>query len=185
MRSDKAMAPLGGQPLIAHVLSRLRPQVDFVVINANGDAVRFAGMDARVVADAEPACFGGPLAGVSAAMALARVHGAAAIATAPCDAPFLPHDLVARLRRAQAKEGAPAAVAQYAGELEPMFALWGVPMQAAIDAALAQGEASPRRLLARCRAAVVAFDSDDGNPFENINDAAALAAAALRLARQR
>jgi molybdenum cofactor guanylyltransferase len=186
MQADKAFAPLAGRPLIAHVLARLRPQVDFVIINANGGAARFDGMGALVVADADPSGFAGPLAGLSAAMALARANGVAVLASAPCDAPFLPDDLVERLRRGLEETGAPAAVAGYAGELEPMFCLWRASMQAPIDAALAQGEASPRKLLARCGAAVVAFNDDrPGNPFENINDAQALAAAENRLARRR
>ncbi|MBP9662373.1 MAG: NTP transferase domain-containing protein, partial [Aeromonas sp.] len=32
---DKGWVPLAGKPLIVHVLERLRPQVDEVLINAN------------------------------------------------------------------------------------------------------------------------------------------------------
>ena len=78
---------------------------------------------------------------------------------------------------------APAAVARYAGELEPMFCLWRAAMNSQIGAALARGEASPRGLLARCGAAIVDFDAaEGGNPFDNINDADGLAAAEARLA---
>jgi len=183
MRADKALTPLAGRPLIAHVLARLGPQVDFVAINANGDPGRFDGLGAPIVADPDPGAFAGPLAGLSAAMAFARARGAALLASAPCDAPSLPADLVTRLRRALDETGASAAAARYAGQIEPMFALWRVTMQERIDAALALGEASPRQLLARCGAASVDFDDAGGeNPFENINDSADLAAAEARLA---
>jgi molybdenum cofactor guanylyltransferase len=186
MQADKALTLLAAQPLIAHVLARLRPQVDGLVINANGDAARFDALGAPVVADRDPCAFEGPLAGVSAAMSFARTHGAALLASAPCDAPFLPPDLVARLRRMLVASDASAAVARYAGQLEPMFCLWRVAMQERIDEALALGESSPRKLLARCGAAIVDFDdSDELAPFQNINDPETLAAAEARLAALR
>ena len=186
MRADKALTPLAGRPLIAHVLARLRPQVDFLAINANGDRARFDGLGAPVVADADPRAFAGPLAGIAAAMAFAHAQGAALLASAPCDAPFLPTDLAARLGLALERTGAPAAAARYGGRIEPMFGVWRVTLQERIAAALAQGEASPRELLARCGAAIVDFDdSGAGNPFDNINDANALALAEARLAAER
>jgi molybdenum cofactor guanylyltransferase len=183
MRADKPLTLLAGRPLIAHVVARLRPQVDFLVINANGDHARFEALGAPVVPDLDRTAFAGPLAGVGAAMAFALTRGAKLLASAPCDAPFLPADLVERLRRAMDEAKAPAAVVRYAGELEPMFCLWRATVSGEIDAALSRGEASPRKLLARCGAAIVDFeDAGAANPFENINDAEALAAAEARLA---
>ena len=181
MRVDKALTPLAGRPLIAHVVERLRPQVDFLVISANGDAGRFAAFDAPVVADADPLAYAGPLAGVCAAMALASSRGVELVATAPCDAPFLPADLVARLLATLERTGAPAAAARRAGRIEPLFALWRVAAQGAIDEALARGDASPRALLIHCGAAFADFE-EGANSFDNFNDPAALAAAEARLA---
>jgi molybdopterin-guanine dinucleotide biosynthesis protein A len=65
----------------------------------------------------------GPLLGVAAALAHARRRGFSLLATAPCDAPFLPLDLVARLAAALVPSGAPVAVARSPRGLEPMFAL--------------------------------------------------------------
>ena len=48
---DKALLDIGGGPMLLHVLSRLRPQVDRIVINANGDPARFSGHCLPVVAD--------------------------------------------------------------------------------------------------------------------------------------
>ncbi|MGB3249891.1 MAG: NTP transferase domain-containing protein, partial [Tabrizicola sp.] len=59
--ADKALVPLAGRPLIAHVLDRLEPQVERMLVSANGDAARFAGFGCPVVADAAPQ---GPLSGV-------------------------------------------------------------------------------------------------------------------------
>jgi molybdopterin-guanine dinucleotide biosynthesis protein A len=64
---DKALLPLAGATMLERVLARLAPQVDSVVINANGNADRFDAFGLPVVADPVPG-FPGPLAGVLAGM---------------------------------------------------------------------------------------------------------------------
>ena len=54
MGVDKALAPLAGRPLVAHVAARFAPQVDALFLNANGDAARFASLRCAIVADAAP-----------------------------------------------------------------------------------------------------------------------------------
>ena len=179
MGVDKALAPLAGRPLIAHVAARLAPQVDALFVNANGDAARFAALHCVVVADAGPSGGGGPLAGVAAALGYARTHGFAWLATAPCDAPFLPRDLVARLAAAIDGSGAPFAVAACASGLEPMFALWSTALAPEVAAALAAGDGGPRRLIARLGAAEARFD--DADAFANLNTPEEFAAAQARL----
>ena len=49
---DKGWVPLAGQPLIVHVLERLRPQVDEVLINANRSEDRYRQL-APVIGDAQ------------------------------------------------------------------------------------------------------------------------------------
>jgi len=182
MGAEKALLPLAGRPLVAHVVERLRPQVAELFINANGDAARFGGFDCVVVADGAGADLAGPLRGVSAAIAFARRRGFSLLATAPCDAPFLPLDLVARLVAAMAASGAPVAVAESPRGLEPMFALWRDRAAREIAAEIARGDASPRRVMARLGAARVFFapaDADDA--FANLNSPEDFAAAKARL----
>ena len=62
---DKGLVELDGQPMVAHVLERLAPQVDEVLINANQNAERYAAFGHPVVADAIGG-FAGPLAGLHA-----------------------------------------------------------------------------------------------------------------------
>ena len=183
MGVDKALAPLAGRPLVAHVAARLAPQVDALFLNANGDAARFASLRYAIVADAAPNAGGGPLAGVAAALRHAQSQGAAWLATAPCDAPFLPLDLVARLAAATEASGAPLAVAASARGLEPMFALWSTALASEVEAALAAGDGGPRRLMARLGAAQVRFADSDA--FANLNTPADFAAAEARLGRAR
>lgn len=95
MGADKAFARLAGRPLVTHVLERLAPQVDRVVISSNAPAAGFADTGVAVLPDVLGG-FRGPLAGVHAA--LAAFPGAAVVSVA-VDLPRLPRDLVTRLRR--------------------------------------------------------------------------------------
>jgi molybdenum cofactor guanylyltransferase len=102
MGVEKALVDFAGRPMLAHVLARFAPQVMALAINANGDPARFAAFGAPVIADLAPDQ-PGPLAGIAAALAWAQAHGCSRVATVPCDAPFLPRDLVARLARQRAE----------------------------------------------------------------------------------
>ena len=127
-----------------------------------------------------------PLAGVAAILARAAGQGFAWVATTPCDAPFLPLDLVRRLAE-PIVFGAPAAVAAVAGGLEPLFALWPVAAAARIEAALAEHRAGPSQVLQEMGAARVSFGSSaEADPFANLNTPEELAAAeSLTKARSR
>ena len=91
--TDKGLQELRGRPLVAWVSERLAPQVDELLINANQNVERYAAFGDRVVPDQIPD-YAGPLAGVHAALSAAAYP---LVATAPCDSPFLPADLVFRL----------------------------------------------------------------------------------------
>ncbi len=88
--------------MLAHVIERLRPQVGRMVINANGDPARFATFRLPVVPDTIQG-FVGPLAGVLAGLRWSASHTPEAthVASVSADAPFLPEDLVEKLRRGQ------------------------------------------------------------------------------------
>ena len=105
---DKALRLLGGISLLDRVIARLRPQVEALVLNANGDPARFAGFGLPVVADSVPD-FAGPLAGVLAGLDWAAAHrpDCEFVVSVATDAPFLPHDLVARLVRGAQTRPAP------------------------------------------------------------------------------
>src|SRR5215831_12523728 len=90
---DKGLQPFRGKPMVEHVVARFAPQVDELLINANRNLDAYARLGHRVIAD-EIEGFAGPLAGFERGLAHAK---GALVVTAPCDSPFLPLDLVARL----------------------------------------------------------------------------------------
>jgi molybdopterin-guanine dinucleotide biosynthesis protein A len=182
---DKALRALGGRPLLAHALERAAPQVDRLMLNANGDPARFAGFDLLVVPDVVGG-FAGPLAGVLTGMTWAAEHapGCSWIATFACDAPFFPRDLVARLREAVAREGADMACAASRGRTHPVFGLWPVTRRDELERAMrAEGIRKVDAWTGRYRMASVPFEiveTPQGpcDPFFNTNHPADLAEAA-------
>jgi len=176
---DKGLVALAGRPMLAHVLERIRPQAGAVALSANGDPARFAAWHLPVLADAdvsEPP--GGPLAGVLAGMRwAAHAHPEAALLlSVPTDTPLLPPDLVARLQAARQAEAAAITCAASRGRLHPVVALWPVALADTLAAALATGVRGVHRFAAAQGLAVAAFPADAADPFENVNDPAALAA---------
>ena len=188
---DKCLLMAGGRSLLAHAIDRLRPQVDGLILNANGDPARFAGFGLPVVADSV-AGFAGPLAGVLAGMEAAAARGASHIATVAGDTPFFPGDLAARLRDAAQAEGKPlaCAAAPEGGRLwdHPTFGLWPVALAADLRAALEGGVRKVVLWTGRHGCARAVFDPGppDGSgidPFFNVNTPADLTEAD-RIARR-
>ena len=136
MGVEKALMPLAGRPVIAHVIERLQPQVARLGINANGDPARFDAFGLPVIADPD-ASRPGPLAGVVAGLSWARAGRFALLVSSPCDTPFLPRDLVARLAAACGRSA--GAVALGPAAEEPLFAVWRVDILEAVEASLRQG----------------------------------------------
>jgi molybdopterin-guanine dinucleotide biosynthesis protein A len=168
---DKCLRALGGRPILARIIARAAPQVAALLLNANGDPQRFAGFGLPVMAD-PIAGFAGPLAGVLAGMAWARVNRPECpwIATIATDTPFFPVDLVARLLAAAEAESAELACASSGGRAHPVFGLWPVWLADELQAAMV-GEAIRKVDVwtARYRLAKVEFPVGTIDPFFNTN----------------
>lgn len=174
---DKGLVPLGGQPMAALVLARLAPQVDEILINANRNTVAWAAFGHPVVVD-QLAGYAGPLAGLQAALAHAR-HPL--VLTVPCDSPFLPADLVARLGAALRAADAELAVAKTFDQPHPVFCLCRRELAGHLGDFLAAGGRKIDRWYASLKVVEVAFDDEEA-AFRNINTPAELAEAAAALA---
>jgi molybdopterin-guanine dinucleotide biosynthesis protein A len=181
---DKGTLVLGGRSMLDRVIDRLGPQVDGLLLNANGDPARFAEYGLPVCADSLPG-HPGPLAGVLAGMEWAAEHGRSHIVTAAADTPFFPEDLAARLSRAAETASTPIALAatHEGGRVwrHPTFGLWPVSLRADLRAALEGGLRKVVLWTDAHGAASAAFDDD---AFFNVNTPEDLAEAEARVRRE-
>jgi molybdopterin-guanine dinucleotide biosynthesis protein A len=159
---DKGLQPLHGKAMVEHVLARLAPQVDEIVINANQNLERYAAFGHRVVSD-RVGGFAGPLAGLHAG--LGAVSQPLAV-TVPCDSPFLPPDLVARLRQHLGSND--LAVAKTGDQPHPVFALVRRAVARNLETYLAGGGRKIDAWYASLKVVEVNFD-DEADAFRNIN----------------
>jgi molybdenum cofactor guanylyltransferase len=169
---DKGMAEIDGAPMLAHVIRRLKPQVGSLLLNANGDAARFAVFGLRVIPDLDSR-LRGPMSGILAAMTWAEraAPEVRALITVSTDVPFLPSDLASRL--IVEGRGGPA-IATSGGRRHPTIGLWPMTMKDAFAAALDSDELSVNSFANRHGAIEVSFAfSESGgaliDPFFNAN----------------
>ena len=164
---DKGLQTLQGKPMILHVIQRLQPQVDRIMINANQNLDRYREFNFPVCAD-EKNDYAGPLAGMQAGL----IHcDTAYMLTAPCDTPMLPTDLVTQLATALEKSTADIAVANTKQhdriQRQPVFCLMKKTVLTDLTAALERGVRKVDLWLAEKNVVDVVFD--DETAFTNIN----------------
>ncbi|MBO0738571.1 MAG: molybdenum cofactor guanylyltransferase MobA [Alphaproteobacteria bacterium] len=176
---DKALRMLDGVALLERVIERLKPQVDALVLNANGDPGRFARFGLPVVPDSVPD-FPGPLAGVLAGLDWTAAHcrDCPFVVSVATDAPFLPTDLVARLLEGVELGGADLACAASRGRSHPVFGLWPVRLREDLRrAVVGNGVRKVDQWTAGYRLITVSFGDSPVDPFFNANRPEDLAAA--------
>ena len=161
---DKGLISLQNKPLIQHVISRLRPQVDEILINANREIAQYKTFDLKVLQD-ENQDFAGPLAGILLVLKHAKHELALSV---PCDSPLLPLDLVARLYNGMLESHADIAVASSDGNVHPVFCLMKKSVLPSLVDFLDAGE---RKVSAwqKSQAYCEVDFSDCNNAFVNLN----------------
>ena len=164
---EKSFLVLDGASLLDRTLSRLRFQVDDLIINANGDATRFATSGATVVEDVLTD-IGTPLAGLHAALCYGANHGFAAVVTVPSDAPFLPLDLVERL--VDAGEVSGAAIARSDEQDHYLTGIWTTSMAKSLGRLIeTDGLRRVQDFVMKAKAEKVVWAAIPHDPFFNIN----------------
>jgi molybdenum cofactor guanylyltransferase len=186
---DKVLQTLGGRPVLAHAIDRLKPQVADMVINANGAASRFAAFRLPVIADSV-AGFAGPLAGVHAGLVWVKANrpGIDHVVTVAADTPFFPTDLVARFIGALEDQTTLLVACSDQG-LHPVFGLWPVAIAPLLEESLERGERKASAFVEEQGAIEVFFPKTDIggrliDPFFNINRPDDLAEANAHLTRR-
>ena len=160
---DKGLVAFRGKPMVAHVIERLGPQVETLVINANRSLDQYDTFGYPVVSD-EISGYAGPLAGLHAGLLACKTS---LIVTAPCDSPFLPTDLVARLHAALEENIAELSVAKTGNQAHPVFTLCSTTLLPSLTAFLESGGRKIDTWYSAHRVVEVQFE--DESAFANIN----------------
>ncbi|WP_425404195.1 molybdenum cofactor guanylyltransferase MobA [Hwanghaeella sp.] len=170
---DKCLREIAGISVLARIIERIEPQVDRLVLNANGDTTRFSAYGLQTIPDAI-GDFAGPLAGVLTGMEWAAAHGGddgiGHILTVPTDAPFLPTDLVRRLAAPILAGQADMTCASSAGRSHPVIGIWPISLSGDLRVAMeVEDIRKVDRWTARYRLSEVDFPTEPFDPFFNMN----------------
>lgn len=168
--ADKGLQDLRGRPLVAWAIERLAPQVDHLLISANRNLAQYAAFGYPVLPDEIPG-FAGPLAGLHAALGHADTP---LVASMPCDTPWLPVDLVARLLAALQENAADLTVARTPQRIQPLCCLTRRSVLPNLTRYLATGGRKVIDWQASLHTTTILFDDATGE-FSNINTAEELA----------
>ncbi len=167
---DKFLLPLGGKKMLSHIIDRLSPQVDKLILNINGPAQRASFFQLEVVSDIiydemnKPL---GPLGGLYTALQYAKDNDFDYVVTTPCDTPFLPQNYVEKLW--QHYQDNAVVVAKSKDRLHPVLALWSVSLLDDLKLTLEKNDRKMMDWLKKHHAKEVVWD-EKLDPFININN---------------
>lgn len=177
--AGKGLIPLLSKPLVQHVIERLKPQVEEVLVNANRELKQYEAFNLPVLKD-EYADLIGPLAGFSLGLKHCK-HDY--LLTVPCDSPLLPDDLAARLMHALVHKEADIVVAKSAGHTHPVFCLMKKTVLPSLLTYIEQGERKVSAWQKSLKYEDVEFN-DCSEAFVNLNTVEELEALALKLSNE-
>lgn len=169
---DKGLMPLQDKPLVQHVLERLAPQTEQLLINCNRNQERYARFGYPLLADGMEGGLG-PLAGLLSAL---ESSSSEFVLSVPCDTPYLPCDLVARMLATLQQENADACTVSDGERLHPVIMLVRRSAAAALRGYLETGHRKVHDWfysVAHCSSDF----SDQAHAFININTPQQLAEA--------
>lgn len=193
--APKPLRLLGGKPMVAHVVERLRPQVMDLVVVANDRSAAFRALkvpvtpdvpDVQRVAELEGRRLG-PLAGILAGMEWSLKHHPHAgwILTVPADVPFLPLDLTVRLCGHMHVPEPDVLMVRHGKRREHTIGVWSVKLAADLRrAVLEEGQRRVETFAQRYRFAELVWPGSAA-PFLNVNTPEQLKVAQARLAQVR
>lgn len=172
----KGLQPLNEKPMIQHVIERFEPQVDSLTINSH--FIEYTQFELATVG--EKNTFKGPLSGLLHCMQHMHDYYPSAewLAIVPCDAPFLPKDMISLLTDSNDNEhnNYRAQCFSYANELQPTFSIWHKDLLNDLQATVVEQQWGGLKIFLKHLSEhvddavnVVEYAQQTINPFFNIN----------------
>lgn len=162
---DKGLVEFDGRPLIEHVITRIKPQLDNIMISANRNIAQYQRYGYSVLKDTQRGI--GPLAGILQALQRCQTRW---LLTLPCDTPCISEALVTRLLVATAESDASLFTASDGDKLQPLFSLINRDLTPSLQRYLDSGERKVSQWLEQQGTASVEF-SEMSEMFVNLNTA--------------
>lgn len=180
----KALLELAGQPIIKYVIEKLAPSLDSLLLSCEGETSDFDRYGLAIVPDLLPN-YRGPLTGLYSALQFLCDEGHdTGLVLCPCDAPFIPENLVQVLLEADQARQKKVIAISYEGVLQPTFSLWQSHHLPLIrEAVVEQGRGGLKHLLMSLPHELVEWPTEQPAPFYNVNTPAELELAAQWLDR--
>ena len=183
--SRKALIELNGKPLLKYAIDSLQPFLAPLLLSCESETDEFGDFGLPVVPDLLPR-FRGPLTGLCSALQyLDKLGHNDGLVLCPCDAPFIPHNLVQVLLDADQGKHRPVVVISYQGVLQPTFSLWqNHHLPVIYEQVVNKGFGGLKHVLTSLPHTVVEWAPARPPPFFNVNTPADLKTAALWLDRK-
>lgn len=176
-QQPKALASLGGVPLLVHIIERLSPQVSALALSVESRNPLFNSFGLDQIEDPAPGSHG-PLPALLAALRWLRAQeGSEWLQLSPCDTPFIPTGLVGRLSIHVGAQDSRGCVPRFRDELQPTFGLWHVSLLSAVEQGVAGGMRGFKEFLDVHPVSILDWPeplAGAPNPFFNINTPAHL-----------
>ncbi|CAI3939273.1 Molybdopterin-guanine dinucleotide biosynthesis protein A (MobA) (PDB:1E5K) (PUBMED:32239579) [Commensalibacter communis] len=167
-RKNKGLIPLNDRPLIQHVIKRLHPQLDHILISANEDIATYQELGFPVISDHADFKNKGPLAGILSTTAFIP-RSTDAVLIVPCDTPFLPIHLVSLLvNNLYTQTEYEIAYAATTSQIHPSIFLYKPTINNQLAAHLNQQQYSLKSWIFKHNAVKTIFE--DEHAFTNMND---------------
>lgn len=159
---DKGLVQLNDKSLIQHVIERLAPQTERILINANRNQDVYC-QYGTVFSD-HFKDYPGPMGGIHAGLVNATTDW---VGFVPCDSPMINNDLVERFCAA-VTDNTDILVAHDGDHQQPVFTLYHKRVLPKLTAFLERGDRKIILLYKECNTQYVDF-SDSPNCFVNLN----------------
>lgn len=157
---DKGLIEWQGAALIEHLHRLTRPLTDDLIISCNRNIDRYARYADRLVQD-DDTDFNGPLAGIRAALPLARHRW---LLILPCDVPLVDAALLRALREKASEYPERPIMVREGQHWQPLLGMIPVAHAATLEAAWQAGERSPRRALEPLQPVALQLEAGDPRP---------------------
>ena len=168
---DKSQAKLGNKRLIEHVLLKIQPYFEKILIVSKNDIKNLKLKNVEIINDYIEGQLG-PLVGVLSAMKWAKKNKPKInwLITFPCDTPFFSGDLIEEFKKKTKLEDSLLYFATFNNKRHNIFGIWSLKLTEILEEDIVENNYRKVELWAnKIGVKIIDFKNDKFDPFFNIN----------------